>query len=204
MRVKGPATGRGYVERTGYSDSPGSPVLYLDENPVFSALAPSSTFALRNSTFTVETLNLPTYEVRTTERDGKRVIYDPVREQYVRLTPEEWVRQHFVQYLIQELDVPAGLVAIEAAFEYQEQPRRADAIVHDRQGDPLLLVECKAPRISINQDAFDQCARYNIVLGAPYLVVTNGQLHYACAIDVETQSYTFLDDLPPYDQLINE
>ena len=149
----------------------------------------------------METLNLPTYEFRTAKREGKRVVYDPFRERYVRLTPEEWVRQHFVRYLTQELDVPAGLVAIEAAFQYQGQPRRADVIVHDRQGAPLLLVECKAPRVSLDQEVFDQCARYNVVLEAPYLVVTNGQTHYACAIDVEEQSYAFLDDLPPYEQL---
>ncbi len=151
----------------------------------------------------VETLNLPTYEFRTAERDGKRTVYDPVRSRYVRLTPEEWVRQHFVQYLIQDLDAPEGLVAIESAFEFQGQPQRADIIVHDQQGSPLLLVECKAPRVSIGQDAFDQGARYNIVLGAPYLVVTNGQTHYACAIDVEARSYRFLDDLPPYDHLVD-
>ena len=152
----------------------------------------------------METLNLPTYEFRTTERNGTRTIYDPVRQTYVRLTPEEWVRQHFVQYLIQELDVPAGLVAVEASFRYQGQPRRADAIVHDRQGDPLLVVECKAPRVSIDQDAFDQCAQYNLVLKAPYLTVTNGQTHYACPIDFDAQNYTFLDDLPPYDDLRSE
>ena len=150
----------------------------------------------------MESLNLPTYEFRTAERDGKRTVYDPVRDRYVRLTPEEWVRQHFVQYLVQALHVPAGLVAVEAAFEFQGQPQRADIIVHDRRGEPLLLVECKAPRVSIGQDAFDQGARYNLVLGAPYLVVTNGQTHYACAIDFENQSYTFLDDLPPYAALL--
>lgn len=151
----------------------------------------------------VEALNLPTYEFQTQTRDDGCAIYDPLRNRYVRLTPEEWVRQHFVQYLIQELDVPAGLVAVEAAFRFQGQPRRADAIVHDRQGDPLLLVECKAPRVSIAQDAFDQCARYNIVLKAPYLVVTNGQTHYACAIDFDDKSYVFLDDLPPYEHLLD-
>jgi len=150
----------------------------------------------------VESLNLPTYEFRTAERDGKRTVYDPVRDRYVRLTPEEWVRQHFVQYLVQTLNVPAGLVAVEAAFEFQGQPQRADIIVHDQRGEPLLLVECKAPRVSIGQDAFDQGARYNLVLGAPYLVVTNGQTHYACAIDFENRSYTFLDDLPPYAALL--
>lgn len=150
----------------------------------------------------MDTLNLPTYEFRTTEHDGKDMIYDPIRRTYVRLTPEEWVRQHFIQYLIQELDVPAGLVAVEAGFEVQGQPQRADAIVHDRAGDPLLLVECKAPRVSIGQDAFDQCARYNVALGAPWLVVTNGQEHYACTIDFEARDYTFHNDLPPYDALL--
>jgi len=150
----------------------------------------------------VETLNLPTYDFRIEERTNGRVVYDPIRQTYVRLTPEEWVRQHFVQYLIQEQGVPAGLVAIEAGFQYQGQPRRADILAHDRQGDPLLLVECKAPRVSIGQDAFDQGAGYNLVLGAPFLVVTNGKMHYACRIDFDDRSYTFLDDLPRYADLL--
>jgi hypothetical protein len=127
-----------------------------------------------------------------------------VRQTYVRLTPEEWVRQHFVQYLIQDLDVPEGLVVTEASFRYQGQPWRADVVVHDRQGDPLLLVECKAPSVAIRQDAFDQGARYNLVLDTPYLVVTNGLEHYACRIDLTTQDYAFLDDLPPYGELIDD
>lgn len=132
------------------------------------------------------------------------MIYDPFREKYVRLTPEEWVRQHFVQYLIHEHGVPAGLMAVEAGFEYQGQPQRADAIVHDRQGEPLLLVECKAPSVTIDQDAFDQCARYNLVLGAPYLIVTNGHTHYACTIDFESRDYSFLEALPGYERLVRE
>jgi predicted type IV restriction endonuclease len=151
----------------------------------------------------MEPLNLPSYDLRTAEQDGGRVIYDPIRQSYVRLTPEEWVRQHFVQYLIQELDVPAGLVATEATFQYQGQPWRADVVVHDRQGDPLLLVECKAPSVSIRQDAFDQGARYNLVLGARYLVVTNGHTHYACRVDTASGQYAFLDDLPSYDRLLS-
>ncbi len=150
----------------------------------------------------MERLNLPPYSFRTTEKEGKRVIYDPVRQTYVRLTPEEWVRQHFVQYLIQDLDVPEGLVATEASFKYQGQPWRADIVVHSRDGTPLLLVECKAPSVSLHQDTFDQGARYNLVLDAPYLVVTNGQEHYACRIDLEEQDYAFLDDLPPYETLL--
>jgi predicted type IV restriction endonuclease len=150
----------------------------------------------------MEPLNLPSYSFRITEQEGKRVIYDPTRQTYVRLTPEEWVRQHFVQYLLQDLGVPGGLIATEASFQFQGQPRRADIVVHDRQGDPLLLVECKAPQVSIRQDAFDQGARYNLVLGAPYLVVTNGREHYACRIDLDAQDYTFLDDLPAYEELL--
>lgn len=199
VRVDGSTSGHGYVEMTGYGDSSARALSRPDDD----LSPPHSTLALRHSQLTVETLNLPTYEFRTVERDGKRIIYDPVRQTYVRLTPEEWVRQHFVQYLIQELAVPGGLVAVEASFEYQGQPQRADVIVHDRQGEPILLVECKAPHTPIDQDAFNQCARYNIVLNAPYLVVTNGQTHYACTIDFEDQSYTFLDDLPPYDHLLS-
>jgi hypothetical protein len=152
----------------------------------------------------METLNLPAYEFRTTEQEGKRHIYDSARQTYVRLTPEEWVRQHFVQYLIQELGVPAGLVATEARFRYQGQPWRADVVVHDRSGAPLLLVECKAPSVPIRQDAFDQGARYNLVLDAPYLVVTNGQEHYACRVDVDSGEYAFLDDLPSYEALLSK
>lgn len=152
----------------------------------------------------MESLTLPSYDFHTTEKNGKQVIYDPVRDTYVRLTAEEWVRQHFVQYLIQELDAPVGLMTTEARFEYAGQPWRADIVVHDRQGDPLLLVECKAPSVSITQQAFDQGARYNLVLAAPYLVVTNGRIHYACRIDLADADYTFLDDLPPYDKLLDE
>lgn len=151
----------------------------------------------------MDPLNLPSYSLRTAEQDGDRVIYDPVRQTYVRLTPEEWVRQHFVQYLIQKLDVPAGLVATEATFQYQGQPWRADIVAHDRRGAPLLLVECKAPSVSIRQDTFDQGARYNLVLDAPYLVVTNGQEHYACRVDLDAQDYAFLDDLPTYGELLS-
>jgi hypothetical protein len=147
----------------------------------------------------METLNLPTYDLRVSERNGKRVVYDPIRQTYVKLTPEEWVRQHFLQYLIQELDVPAGLVATEASFQYESQTWRADIVAYDRQGTPLLLVECKAPSVSIGQDAFDQGARYNLVLNARYLVVTNGLAHYACRVDLNAGTYAFLDDLPPYD-----
>ncbi|NBC18618.1 MAG: restriction endonuclease subunit R [Bacteroidetes bacterium] len=129
------------------------------------------------------------------------MIFDPIRRKYVRLTPEEWVRQHFVQYLVQDLGTPPALVAIEGGFTYQGMTRRADVVVHDRRGQPLLLVECKAPSVEVRQATFDQVARYNKVVRARYLVVTNGQVHYACLLDREQHTYRFLDDLPPYDEL---
>lgn len=149
----------------------------------------------------METLNLPAYTFRTRERAGERDIFDPIRQKYVRLTPEEWVRQHFAQYLIREHGVPRGLVTIEHSFTDQERPRRADIVVHDRQGKPLLIVECKAPGVPVAQGTFDQVARYNRVLRVPYLVVTNGREHYACRIDFEAESYRFLDELPLYEEL---
>lgn len=147
-------------------------------------------------------LNLPTYPFRTIERSGKAFIYDAIRRTYVRLTPEEWVRQHMLHYLIQALDVPAGWIAVEMPVSVQGQPQRADVVVHDRSGAALLLVECKAPGTPIRQAVFDQSARYNTVLGAPFLAVTNGHEHYACRIDFATREATFLDDLPPYDVLL--
>lgn len=147
------------------------------------------------------TLNLPTYAFTLREDRGKAMIFDPLRKKYVRLTPEEWVRQHFVQYLVQDLGTPAALVAIEAGFTYQGMARRADVIVHDRQGQPLLMVECKAPSVPISQGVFDQVARYNKIVGARYLVATNGLDHYACVLDHAAHTYHFLDAIPPYEAL---
>jgi hypothetical protein len=147
-------------------------------------------------------LNLPDAGLRTTERDGKTVVYDPVRQKYVRLTPEERVRQTFLAYLTGVLNVPPGLVAVEQAVDVSGQTQRADLVVFDRHGRPLLLVECKAPDVRIRQKTFDQSARYNAALQAPYLVVTNGIDHYACRIDLDAHDYTFLDDLPDYETLL--
>ncbi|RMH67366.1 MAG: type I restriction enzyme HsdR N-terminal domain-containing protein [Bacteroidetes bacterium] len=146
-------------------------------------------------------LNLPPCDVHLQRVGETRMIFDPLRKKYVKLTPEEWVRQHFIQFLIRERGVPRALIAVEMAFTYQRMRRRADVVVHDRQGRPLVLVECKAPEVEITQAAFDQVARYNKVVQAPYLVVTNGLVHYCCALDHEAHTYRFLDDLPPYDAL---
>lgn len=144
---------------------------------------------------------MPAFDFRTREGPGgKQQVYDALRQKYVRLTPEEWVRQHFVQYLIQDRGVPRGLIAIEHAFTYQGMPRRADVIAHDRQGRPRLMAECKAPEVAVSQAAFDQVARYNKVVHATLLVVTNGRAHYCCRIDRAAGATAFLDHLPRYEE----
>lgn len=149
----------------------------------------------------MQPLNLPAYSFTIRQRDGKEMILDPVRRKYVRLTPEEWVRQHFVQYLIQDKGVPRALIAIEMGFTYQGMQRRADVVVHDRGGHPLMMVECKAPDVAVRQDVFDQVARYNKVVQARYLVATNGLVHYCCMLDHARHAYHFLDTLPAYEDL---
>jgi len=149
----------------------------------------------------MDPLNLPAYPFQIQAIEGRQMIFDAIRQKYVRLTPEEWVRQHFVQYLVQEQGVPSSLIAIEKAFLFQNMTRRADIVVHDRQGQAVLMVECKAPEIDIQQAAFDQVARYNKVIEAAYLVVTNGRHHYCAALDAEAHTYRFLDSLPSYDDL---
>ncbi len=146
-------------------------------------------------------LNLPAYDFTIQGVGETRMIFDPVRRKYVALTPEEWVRQHFVQFLIQERGVPRGLVAIEAEFKYNNMSRRADVVVYGRNGKPLLAGECKAPDVEVGQAAFDQLARYNTVVQAKYLVVTNGMVHYCCRVDRASGTYAFLDNLPPYEAL---
>jgi hypothetical protein len=146
-------------------------------------------------------LNLPEFEFAYQTVGETRMIFDPVRRKYVALTPEEWVRQHFVQYLLQDRGYPAPLLAVEVGFSYQHMPRRADVVVYGRAGRPLLVAECKAPDVSLSQRAFDQIARYNVVLGASCLAVTNGRQHYACMVDAATGAVSFLNAIPSYKEL---
>mgnify|MGYP001202019224 FL=1 len=150
---------------------------------------------------TLAPLNFPSYAFDFQTEDAKEMILDSIRRKYVRLTPEEWVRQNFVQYLIQELGYPQGLTAIETGFVFQGMQCRADVLVHDRQGEAVLMGECKAPDVKIKQNVFDQIGRYNTVVKATYLVVTNGMQHYCCRIDREQNQYRFLEALPRYEDL---
>lgn len=147
-------------------------------------------------------LNLPRrYPIQVRTVDGKEHIFDPLRRKYVRLTPEEWVRQNVAQFLIHDRGYPRGLMAIERGLDYYGIAWRADIVVCDKAGRPLLAAECKAPDIRIDQETFEQIARYNHVLRADCLLVTNGLLHYCYALDPATEAFRFLRDVPPYSAL---
>lgn len=145
---------------------------------------------------TLPDLNLPRFEPEIRVAGTKRDIFDPVRRRFVRLTPEEWVRQNFMQYLSRTCGYPASLMAVEKGFEFQQMAWRADVVVHDRRGRPFLMVECKAPNVRISQATFDQVSRYNRVVKARFLIATNGLKHYCWSIEGTT--YRFLDGPPPF------
>ena len=143
-------------------------------------------------------LNLPQYSFRTRDKAGKKQIFDNFRRRWVALNPEEWVRQNFVRYLAEEKHFPASLVAIERSLRINQRDFRTDVVLFSKSGNPLVVVECKAPEVRISQQVFDQIARYNLDLRVSYLVVTNGMMHYCCKFDQEQLSYTFLPEIPDY------
>lgn len=146
----------------------------------------------------MQSLNLPPVDLAVRLEDTRRSVFDTVRQIYVPLTEEEWVRQHFVHFLINYRNVPAGLIAIEKSFDFQGMTRRADIVVYSREGSPWLTVECKAMDVSLTQKVFEQVGRYNYILGAPYIGVTNGMEHFCfTASDGEI---SFLSDFPGYNQ----
>jgi hypothetical protein len=146
-------------------------------------------------------LNLPQYSLKIAGKGGSEMIFDEIRRKYVRLTPEEWVRQNFVRYLIEAGKYPPGLIGIEVMFSLNSMKRRVDVLVHDRQGKPVMIVECKEPEVKIDDKTFDQIVAYNMAFKTPYIVVTNGIDHYACKVDVENKKYEFLLALPLYEDL---
>jgi len=144
-------------------------------------------------------LNLPEYEFRTNQKDGRTLIFDALRRRWVKLSPEEWVRQHFIRYLVEEKHYPASLIAVEHSLKINRQAFRADAVVFSNSGKPLLIVECKAPEVKITQKVFEQIVRYNFEFQVDFLIVTNGISHFCCRIDKRDQSYEYLKDIPGYE-----
>ena len=149
----------------------------------------------------MQQLNLPQYPIKLKEEKGTKYIFDPIRKKYLVLLPEEWVRQNFIQYLINEKSFPSTLIAIEKGLKLNELQKRADIVIYDNKGQPIVLIECKAPKVKINQEVFEQVARYNIVFKVPYLVVTNGIEHYCAKVNFELNSFEFLKELPSYKEL---
>ena len=143
-------------------------------------------------------INLPSYEIKLRQRDGKREIFDFLRRRYVSLTPEEWVRQHFVHFLVEHKGYPKGLLANELELRVGEKRLRCDTVLYDKQLQPQMIIEYKAPEVSITQRVFNQITVYNMLLHVDYLVVSNGLQHYCCHMDYEHDSYEFLTDIPDY------
>ena len=143
-------------------------------------------------------LNLPTYIFKLKSKENKTLIFDKLRKKYVVLTPEEWVRQHYVCFLIEEKKYPISLIALEKQLIINNRKKRTDILVFNNEGNHEIIVECKAPSIKITQDTFDQIARYNLKLKANYLIVTNGLEHFYCKMDFEKETYIFLKDIPKY------
>lgn len=147
-------------------------------------------------------LNLPPLELKVkSTQEGVRV-YDVLREKYVALTPEEFVRQHFINWLVNYLHFPASNIAVESGIRVNGTKKRVDTMIVDRTASPLMIVEFKAPGVSITQDTFDQIVRYNMALRAKYLVVSNGLHHYCCVNDYERGTYHFIPKVPDYYDII--
>jgi len=144
----------------------------------------------------MQKLNFPEYQFRFKSKENKRLIFDGIRKKFIILTPEEWVRQHVINYLVLDKKYPASHLSIEKQLKLHKTVKRYDILVYNRDGGVELIVECKAPGIKISQNTFDQIARYNYVLRANLLMVTNGLDHYFCKMDFETEKYEFIKELP--------
>ena len=152
----------------------------------------------------MQQLSLPTFNFKLRNEIGKVSIFDTFRKKYVALTPEEWVRQHFLHWLVNYKGFPSGLIAVETSLKYNRLKKRADAIVYNKSGKPMMIVECKAPEVTITQDAFDQIAIYNYKVGVKYLAVTNGLKHFCCQWMTSSGSWMFLEDFPDFNVIQDE
>ncbi|MCX6223230.1 MAG: type I restriction enzyme HsdR N-terminal domain-containing protein [Bacteroidia bacterium] len=152
----------------------------------------------------MQPLNLPTYSFNIKSRGERRWIFDVFRGRWCLLTPEEWVRQNFARYLCEALGYPESLVLLEQKITHHSLSRRCDIVAYNRLGQPIVLVECKAPEIVLNQKAFNQIARYNMVLGVNILLITNGLDHYCIQIHPQTATYSFLKDIPSFRSIADQ
>ncbi|MCR6638779.1 MAG: type I restriction enzyme HsdR N-terminal domain-containing protein [Sporocytophaga sp.] len=143
-------------------------------------------------------LNLPSFDIKIKEYENKTWIFDILRKKYVVLTPEEWVRQHFINLLITEFNYPKSLIKCESGLSYNKLRKRSDIVVYNREAIPFLLIECKAPEVKITDAVFKQAATYNFVLKAPYFVVTNGINTFCCIVNHDTKEVGYVNGLPAF------
>ncbi len=140
------------------------------------------------------------FQIRIND-EGKEEIFDYWRKKYVALTPEEWVRQHFLAYLTSDLNYPRSLISVEKTIQVNHMPRRFDAVVYNRKGKPAMLIEFKSPKIKLTQKTMEQAANYNLKLKVDYMVISNGSAFYCCRLNHETQTFSFLNGLPDFEAL---
>jgi type I site-specific restriction endonuclease len=143
-------------------------------------------------------LNLPCYPFKISQRDKMVYIFDEIRKKHLVLTPEEWVRQHYIKFLTTEKGFPSTLLQIEGGLSLNLTRKRSDILVFNNSGEKIMVIECKAPSVKITQATFDQASRYNSVYKTPWLVVTNGLKHYHAQIDHKKGSFLFIEELPNY------
>ncbi len=146
-------------------------------------------------------LNLPSFAAKIIVAEGKHKIYDPLRKKYVALTPEEWVRQHFVNYLVMEKNYPKEMIANEVSIKLHNTTKRCDTVLYNKYMEPFMIVEYKASTVEITRQVFEQILRYDIVLHVKYLVISNGLRHICCEIEKDGQGYRFLQEVPNYNRL---
>lgn len=146
-------------------------------------------------------LNLPDFNFNIRKHQNQIQIFDPIRRRFVALTPEEWVRQHFVRFLVEYKGFPKELMANEIQIKLNNTSKRCDTVLYNRCLSAVMIIEYKAPDIEIDQQVFDQIVRYNMVLKVKYLIVSNGLKHYCCKIDYKANTYSFLQDIPTYEEL---
>ena len=150
----------------------------------------------------MQSLNLPNYTSKISKINEKAFIFDCIRRKNVALTPEEWVRQHFVNYLVTEKKYPKERIANEVTVSLNGMSRRCDTVVYNQYIEPIVIIEYKAPSVPITQDVFEQITRYNICLRVGILIVSNGMEHYCCRIDYKNSTCTYLKEIPMYDILV--
>jgi hypothetical protein len=148
----------------------------------------------------LQPLNLPPYPFKISDDNGQLTLFDEIRKKHIIITPEEWVRQHFVQYLINQKKYPKTLIKLEGGLRLHGMAKRSDIVIFNLAGDKILMVECKAPSVAIDQKVFDQIARYNMTHKIGLLAVSNGLQHYYCSIDFEQRAYKFIEELPAYNE----